>query len=117
VADGLPERAVFPEQRDTQIGHRLVQSLGKVLDDEVDGYLPVTAGGRTDLERMLEATARDDFCRTRGLPVEHALTFGRLTDGNRERRGKGAGSDLDPLLRDQPLGLADRSGRACRIPA
>ena len=49
--------------------------------------------------------------------MEHAVTLGRLAHGDGERRGKRAGGDLDAFLGDQPLGLADRGGRARGVAA
>ena len=108
VADRLAEGAVLPKQRDAQVADRLVQPLGEVVDDEVDGRLAVFACRCADLERMLEAAAGDDLGGAGGLPMEHAVALGGLADGDRQRRGERSGGDLDAVLGDQPLGLADR---------
>ncbi len=70
--------------------------------------LAVLARRRADLERVLEAAAGDDFRGAGRLPMEHAVALGGLADRDGQRRGERAGRDLDAVLGDQPLGLADR---------
>src|SRR5262245_41405313 len=71
-----------------------------------------TMKSSADLERVFESAPRDDFGGAGGLPMEHAVTLRGLAHRYRERRGKRAGGDLDAILGDQPLGLADGGVRA-----
>ncbi len=104
----LAEGAILPKQRDPQIPGRLLEPIGQVVDNEIDGGLSVFARRSPDLEGVLETAARDDFRRSGRFPVEDAVTFGRLTYRNGKRRRERAGRDLDSVIGDQALGFADR---------
>ena len=111
VADRLAEGAIFPQQRDPQVGGRFAEFAGELLDHDVDSRLAIPIRRRADLECILEAAFGDDVGGARGFPVEDAMALGGLADGNRELRYPRAEGDLHALLGDEPLGLADRGCR------